>query len=160
MAGGRCRWRVSACDWPVAGGWRGQGNVMEAAGTGTRTAARRQERRMRAPTTLEKQRDQRPAGRLTRRRWVRGRRENSADRSGGQAVGRSRWAPGLGQGRPWAQDSDLRPPRSLLTAGSVHRPARPSQQQARTESRSPGATPAAGASGNPGALTRSSDILI
>ncbi|XDA81171.1 hypothetical protein R6Z07F_011145 [Ovis aries] len=41
---------------------------MEAAGTGTRTAARRQERRMRAPTTLEKQRDQRPAGRLTRRR--------------------------------------------------------------------------------------------
>lgn len=59
---GRCRWRVSACDWPVAGGWRGQGSVMEAAGTGTRTAARRQERRMRAPTTLEKQRDQRPAG--------------------------------------------------------------------------------------------------
>ncbi|XP_025135414.3 cytosolic endo-beta-N-acetylglucosaminidase isoform X3 [Bubalus bubalis] len=41
---------------------------MEEAGTGTRTAARRQGRRMRAPATLEKQRDRRPAGRLTRRR--------------------------------------------------------------------------------------------
>lgn len=60
-----------------------------------------------------------------------------------RAVGRSLWAPGPGQGRPWAQDSGLRPPRSLFAAGSAHRPYRPAQQQARTVSE-PGCDPSSG----------------
>lgn len=138
----------------VAGGratsWKRQGQ-----GPGRRRG--RQERRMRAPTTLEKQRDQRPARRLTRR-WV---------KSAGEFCGSIR-RPGSGPQSlgawPWPREAlgaGQRSPAPTLTVDGgfcpSSRPPPPSSRHGQSLGARNSATPAApGASGNPGALTRSS----